>query len=286
MGIRRIELVELCDALRSGVLLGNVATLGRQWLLATKHETSRCLGDLSINQKLVNSLLRDYPKWSEPLFRILGAESVVSFDASGYESSDYVADFNFPLDLQFYQKFDFVFDGGTSEHIFDVRQVFLNLMHMVRIGGHLMCVVPCNNHLGHGFYQFSPELYFRIFSAENGFRVKRMTLTSPDARDRYEVVDPAKLGQRVEMFGSPSRLSLAVLAERTHEATIFSKVPQQSDYEVAWKGKHNQRPQPATGLRGAAIRTLTRYFPSLLVAIRFQRSKRLSAHPRFFRRVS
>ena len=49
-------------------------------------------------------------------------------------------------------------------------------MKMVKTGGHLMLFTPANNYFGHGFYQFSPELFYRVLSKENGFEVRRMVV--------------------------------------------------------------------------------------------------------------
>jgi len=37
-------------------------------------------------------------------------------------------------------------------------------MRLVKVGGTVMIATTANNHLGHGFYQFSPEWGFRTFS--------------------------------------------------------------------------------------------------------------------------
>ena len=64
-----------------------------------------------------------------------------------------------------------VVDGGTLEHVFDYPTALRNAMRMVRVGGHLILNAPVNNFPGHGFYQISPELFFRVLSPQFGFRV-------------------------------------------------------------------------------------------------------------------
>ena len=66
-------------------------------------------------------------------------------------------------------KYTLVIDGGCLEHIFNFPVAIKNCMEMLQEGGHFIGITPANNLMGHGFYQFSPELYFRIFSKENGF---------------------------------------------------------------------------------------------------------------------
>ena len=133
--------------------------------------------------------------------------------------------------------FDTVIDGGTLEHVFNFPTAIKNCMELVRVGGHVLLHTPANNFCGHGFYQFSPELYFRVFSAENGFRLERMIAHEAYPHSPwYEVADPAQVGARVELIGSDHRVLLLIRARRIAETTIFAKPPQQSDYSVAWAG--------------------------------------------------
>ncbi|GHV03646.1 hypothetical protein AGMMS50229_03290 [Campylobacterota bacterium] len=42
-------------------------------------------------------------------------------------------------------------------------------MELVKTGGHLILGTPIDNYYGHGFYQFSPELFFSLLDRDNGF---------------------------------------------------------------------------------------------------------------------
>src|SRR5204863_4169092 len=107
-------------------------------------------------------------------------------------------------------------------------------MEMVSLGGHLLIVTPANNYFGHGFYQFSPELFYRVLSEQNGFEVVRMTCFGSDPESPwYEVKDPRVVRKRVTLFNSVPT-SLAICARRTRLTSIFSEPPQQSDYSAEW----------------------------------------------------
>jgi len=67
-----------------------------------------------------------------------------------------------------------VIDGGTLEHVFNFPVAIKNAMQMVRAGGRLSLSPPANNYFGHGFYQFSPELFYRVLSAEKRVPLERM----------------------------------------------------------------------------------------------------------------
>jgi hypothetical protein len=108
-------------------------------------------------------------------------------------------------------------------------------MEMVKVGGHLLLFLPCNNFAGHGFYQFSPELFFRALSEANGFALERLVMFEMyDQSQWYEVADPATVRSRVEHVADGQRVSLWVRARRTADVPIFQKTPQQSDYNDQW----------------------------------------------------
>jgi hypothetical protein len=153
-----------------------------------------------------------------------------------------------------------VIDGGTLEHIFNYPVAIKNCMEMVQPGGHLLLMTPANNFMGHGFYQFSPELFFRIFSEENGFELRRAIFaeTDPDAQ-WYEIVDPAKARRRVELINRRPAY-LLIQARKLRQVPVLATTPQQSDYTILWDnpaGKAGTSRLPATRT-GRIIRGITR----------------------------
>jgi hypothetical protein len=128
-----------------------------------------------------------------------------------------------------------VHDGGTLEHIFNIPQALKNCMEMVRVGGHFTQVNGTNNFMGHGFWQPSPELIFRVFSPANGFRVKVVLLHEVVKSGRWVVVaDPAAVQCRVWLENCVPTYVLTI-AQRISEEPIFASYPQQSDYEAVWE---------------------------------------------------
>ena len=234
----------LIAARGSGVEFGRTATLGRQNLYVTKNDLIELLREYAVRSETHN----DWPstlEFADELFRLLGSKEYVTFDASAYEGASEVHDMNYPIAEQHRGVFDVVIDGGTLEHIFNFPTAIRNCMEMVRVGGHLFLQTPTNNFCGHGFYQFSPELYYRILSAENGYRVERMVAyeTYPHS-PWYDVADPAAIGARVELVGSRHRILLLIHARRIEEKPILTQPPQQSDYATAWSHAEQNRGQP------------------------------------------
>jgi 2-polyprenyl-3-methyl-5-hydroxy-6-metoxy-1,4-benzoquinol methylase len=98
------------------------------------------------------------------------------FPRLGFNAS-IIHDLNKPVPKELEERFDVVLDGGL-EHVFDFPQAIENAMRMTKIGGHLILETPANNLCGNGFYQFSPELFFRVLDSGNGFELERLYLAS------------------------------------------------------------------------------------------------------------
>ena len=140
-------------------LFGSVMTIGRQGLHVTEpmiKEIFHTNSDYK-NQKYCEELLTKY----------FGAIDVESLDNSNYEGASHVHDMNQPLPTNLVRRFDTVFDGGCLEHIYNAPQALKNCSLLCKPGGQILHVLPANNLCGHGFWQFSPELFFSLYSKVN-----------------------------------------------------------------------------------------------------------------------
>ncbi|MCX7825623.1 MAG: class I SAM-dependent methyltransferase [Verrucomicrobiae bacterium] len=215
-----------------GVSFRTTAMIGRQRFFVGARKFQKILAEFGHRASAdeIGQMLTESQGYAEPFLKWLGAEQIRSLDASDYERATDIVDLNQPIAETLKQQFSLVLDGGTLEHVFDFPTAIRNCMEMVACGGHFIGITPANNYLGHGFYQFSPELFFRIFSEQNGFRVMTMAIVEigPWA-SWYEVRDPQSAGQRAELVNARPTY-LFVLAERTQVVPIFSARPHQSDY--------------------------------------------------------
>jgi SAM-dependent methyltransferase len=226
----------LLYARQRGVAFTTSAMIGRQQMLIgakSLHRNYLQFG-FDLELKTVEGLLTRSGGYAEPFLTLLGADEIVSFDASDYEGATYRHDFNQPIPDEFKNKFSVVLDGGSLEHIFNFPRAIKNCMEMVSEGGHFLAITPANNHCGHGFYQFSPELYFRIFSPANGFEIEQIAVYEETFDPPwYEVIDPVAVKERVMLInGEPSML--LIIAKKLKTVEIFAKPPQQSDYFTRW----------------------------------------------------
>ena len=254
----------LLGAHRHGARFEKTAMIGRQELNLDPISLQRILGAFGISHdpEVAGRVLTEAGGFAEPLLKLLGAERTCSIDASAYEGASIVHDMNLPVPDNLKQSFSVVVDAGTLEHIFNFPDAIRSCMEMVEEGGHLLLMTPANNFTGHGFYQFSPELFFRIFSSPNGFEVVRAIVceTTPEA-PWYQVMDPARAGRRVELT-TMRPTYLMVQARRARLVPVLANAPQQSDYTVLWKeiqgNASNRSPERVPPLHKRLVRGITR----------------------------
>lgn len=234
MGIDTPSMQLLCCAKSIGVDFSKTMMVGRQTVIAPPDVTASILDAIGIPREQTSTILQG--QFAEPLFALLGAREVSSVDASDYERPTEIHDFNQPLPASLANRFSVVHDGGTIEHVFNIPQAFKNCMEMVRVGGHFIQVNVANNYMGHGFWQFCPELIHRIFSRENGFQIKVVLLHENEGifGTWYKVDDPAAHYCRVELSNDRPTY-ICTIAQRVADERIFARFPQQSDYVEAWK---------------------------------------------------
>jgi len=190
--------------------LGRVATMGRQALAIARLQAQ-------FGRYCENFLMQE-----------MGAEIVASYDFSDYEGATHIADMNKPLERV--TQYETVIDCGTLEHIFNVPQALKNVSSLCKTGGQIVHVLPANNFCGHGFWQFSSELFFSLYATKNGYRETQVFLA--DVRNDhlwYEVVPPTEGRVNVTSTGPVYVMCRTVKQSEPAHGDI-----QQSDYVQRW----------------------------------------------------
>ena len=233
MGIDWTTLTALILTTSSVERGGNALMLGRQQFHMPTGENLKILKSWGIEPPESSVACMEY---AEEFLRVLGFSNVDSLDASSFEGASIIQDMNLPLEGKLKdRKFDYIFDGGTTEHIFNVAQTYQNILDMIKLEGVFCSVVPNNNFSGHGFYQFSPEFFHRIFSKQNGFYTK--VLLAPrgecDIKKWKLVATPADMQC---MFGElPTNVVCVALKKEEKNVRLSDAFPVQVKYETEWK---------------------------------------------------
>jgi hypothetical protein len=243
MGINVNSLRFLLCAKSLGVDFKRTATIGRPSFHLSFDRFCNVLNSefrCDIDLKPLQEIYQGKYKYAEKLLQYLGADEVHSFDVSDYEGATHIHDFNMAISEKYFGRYTAVLDSGTLEHVFNFPIAIKNCMQMVEVGGHYLGNTPTNNYMGHGFYQFSPELYFRVFSQENGFRVEHMFVHAGKVTKNWlRVADPDEV-QRSVGFTSSLPTGLRVIAKRLQESPIFSNPPQQTDFRSRQIRRHSK----------------------------------------------
>jgi SAM-dependent methyltransferase len=234
----------LLDAYRRGVTFRRTLTLGRTQLYAMPGEMQK-LHKLAGRKLSETASQTEFGGFADAfLSSLLGIETLESLDYSAYQGASILHDMNQPIPSELEGRFDAVVDSGTIEHVFNFPVAIANCMKMVRLGGRLFIITVANNHCGHGFYQFSPELFFRLFKDCNGFDIQRLLLLNhpfpglelSSTKRFYTVKDPDETRYRVGLVND-SPVMLLLEAERRSLEKVLTTSPQQSDYATLWESK-------------------------------------------------
>ena len=234
MGLDNSAVTFFLGSKSAGVDFDRTVMLGRQNFFPSATHFHRTMEKFAPSARL-DEILTARGGYAEPFFELLGATEIASIDASSYEGASLIHDLNDPIPGDWKGRFTAVVDGGSLEHVFDFPRALRNATELLAVGGHFLSIAPANNFMGHGFYQFSPELYFRVFVPANGFRLRVMLIQSCSSRSRwYRVLDPESVRGRVELQNALPTL-IYVLAQKVDEKPFLTLRPQQSDYSAVWQ---------------------------------------------------
>ena len=244
-----IDIVTFRHLLRVADDLGpgkRALVLGRQHFLK-RPLTARMERQLPVYQSLIDmsgremkvEALIDDDGFSDSVFKSLGFAQTDYMDISDYEGANVLHDLNQPVPEHMWERYDFILDGGTIEHIFNVPEAFKNVDRMLRPDGRFLALNPANNWLGHGFYQFGPEIVWSFWRDMMGYEV--ITCGISAMRDFYgkhtvypgppEDRDGARDHAIRKMGGDAIRL--LVYDVRKGQGAQSDAV-QQSDYVKTW----------------------------------------------------
>lgn len=251
MGVPRAVVRLLLDETHQRPFSGRLLQLGRSTVYVTAAELSTLARRHGVTSREVAMRPSHDPRLArqgcvddQALFTRLGFDRVESCDIADWEGADHILDLNRPVPEALHGAFDAVFETGTIIQIFDLAQVFRNVMAMVRPGGRVLHAgVPSSNHVDLGFTMFSPTLLHDLYSA-NGWRIEasyvcayrpfwfRGRLLGP-AWEVYRY-DPEQFSRLSYGGWGQAQLALFFVATRLPESRV-DVVPQLGQYRRTWQ---------------------------------------------------
>ena len=210
MGIDRSSLNAILISCRHIKNKQNLLTLGRQQI-HTSQQNNIDIGD-KFNTNLSEII---YGNYCETFFSSIGFINIDSIDNSNYEGAKYVHNLNYPILEDFKNKYDYIYDGGTTEHIFNIPQVFENIIDMLNIDGLFVSVTCNNNFSGHGMYQFSPELYLLCFNQKYGMEIVDIYIgENGKTSDEWKNVNSFNGYRNLDKFNSTLETYIIIIARK------------------------------------------------------------------------
>lgn len=233
MGIDKVGLHVICKSMKYVQSKDSVCTLGRQGLHMSSGEIQ------SICQQYGMNDIANCAGYSECLFQRLGFTHADSMDASTYENATIIHDLNKPMKQS--QKFSYILDGGTIEHVFHIPQCLQTIIDSLEIGGLFVSITCNNNFSGHGMYQFSPELFLSAFSKTYGMQILEMYIARVDSPpEQWINVNQRNKARTEDRFYTNEFVYIVTIAKKIADTgvSLLEECPQQFSYETGdWKSE-------------------------------------------------
>lgn len=235
MGITRGALGLLLELKNSCGFQGKMLQLGRQEICFTYDQLKKCAPSLGAR---LNIREPQGPIDDVALFKALGFDVVHSLDCDDYERATLIHDLNREVPEALWDQYDVIFDCGTLEHVFDLPQALRNIHRMLKKNGLIIHASPSHNFVDHGFYMFSPTLFYDYYAA-NRYRILKsyyfeMTgdpMVHPWKRHEYT---PGCLDHRSFGGFGDKLIGTWFVAQKTPQST-YQSIPSQSYFVRRWK---------------------------------------------------
>jgi hypothetical protein len=166
-------------------------------------------------------------------FAAFGISDLHSMDVSPYEGADIIHDLNFSIPDELAGRFDFVIDGGTFDHLVDIRMSFQNLIRLLSPHGRTFMWNAASNFFPLCYFTFSPEVFEDIFRINNFSFCKTClaVINEPAQREGWDLYQFGDLAKERHHFTSPRSQMVLVYAKRKPEST-HDQLPIQANYRT------------------------------------------------------
>src|SRR5688572_28944649 len=99
--------------------------------------------------------------------RSLGVKKIYSLDVTDYERADIVHDLGYSVPDTLHERFDFIYNGGCLDNMFNPGMAMINFSKMLRPGGRVVCMEAASSWCA-PYIIYSPG-WFSDYYVANGF---------------------------------------------------------------------------------------------------------------------
>lgn len=212
----------------------NVLFVGRQTTFLDQKSLSVLLNKFDVAAAPAGDVEVDMSTWGGKsgryitdryFMRTLGVENLRFVDVSDYEGADIIADLGYPVDSSLHGQFDFIYNGGCLDNMFNPATAMANFSKMLKPGGRVVCMESASS-FNSPYLMYSPAWFFDYY-VTNGFADCKVYVCSYRNRDEL-FFGPWDLfyydWQRNKNGPSPeakynNHLILLTIAEKSAEST-------------------------------------------------------------------
>jgi hypothetical protein len=166
-----------------------------------------------------------------------------------------------PADL--YNRYDLIYDGGTSEHVFNFPKVLENYNRMLKVGGRIIHALPSSNFVDHGFYMFSPTVFVDYYASNkwdiiNTFFIKHSFKNNKISIYSYE---PSCFSRYSFGGFNKGMYEVFFVARKTDNSTFTASV-QQGNYLRRWNISVQEKQVASNSTNSLLIKKISNLLPS------------------------
>ncbi len=173
MGLYKTAIIKILKVISSeNIIDKSLCMMGKQSIQIDLHTLKRVLEDLRIpyDRAIFKTMLTMENIDSYLLFKMIGIKEVHALDYSSFEGADLNCDLNKDIPDYLENKFDYIIDGGTLEHVYNVTKAMENMSKLLTPNGIIVHISPGGGLVNHGFYSFSPSFFIDYYN-ENHFHI-------------------------------------------------------------------------------------------------------------------
>lgn len=155
---------------------GNVLFIGRQTVFLNEQTLGTMLSNFGLTNRAPGPIEYD----SETLgargqrlitdryfMKSIGVDRVQFLDVTDYEHADVIHDLGYPIGKDLEGKFDFIYNGGCLDNMFNPGVALMNLSKLLRPGGRLICMESASS--WNSPYLMYPPGWFYDYFVANGY---------------------------------------------------------------------------------------------------------------------
>lgn len=233
---------------------GKVLALGRQTIAMTYEEVTELLQQENYTppKGVFQGITADQDQTTrvgkgtnyitdEVFFSLFGVKEMLTMDVSTYEATDILHDLNKPVPDTLHNQFDFIIDGGTFDHLLDIRTAFENVVRMLKPGGRIFQWNAASNATGAAYISYGPDLFYDYYVL-NQFvdcKVYIAEVTHFGQREKWDFYE-FQGTDKYSHFPS-NRIQVVIVLAEKGESSSWDKMPVQSQYrdENLWQPYRN-----------------------------------------------